>query len=564
MLLRGYVMRWGRKWYQGARSVQRRIIILLVAIFIPLIIILFAAYHYFERTMVNKVAEINRIKVEQTASRVKDLFQRAFMSTNNFIYDKAFIQALQEQDPLSIQKNSTYLEAIERLQYTFFLNEKYAVVIQDNFGNMFESNPSRFGLQKGELQAGILNTVQWNGYDFFNSYQWGLLKHQEGSEPLIVLSRWIFSPVTASKKGIVSVVTPLENLKAILGNDTGSYAIWDNSNNLIFATRPEQPRKDGATADSEILLLPTPWTMVQTDSTAVIQKELRYFQLTVIATILIILVIFITTSTFVLKTISQVLHQIRLLSKRLINPSLNLSNAVHSDYHLAELSELLQQLTHNLQISRNNLEWAATEKRNLEMKILQEQMNPHFLLNSLNTIRFLAEQSSQDKIGSLVLSLSYLLQQQLYRNERYWTLGEEKEYLLKYVEIQRARFGENIVVTVDFSKELTPLPILRMLLQPLVENSFEHGFSGRIKGWILIQAESWGDGVRITVSDDGVGVSSMVPSASTSRNSIGLNNVRERLRLHYGERSVLEITSGQPNGAIISLTIPELKGETII
>ncbi|WP_339319617.1 histidine kinase [Paenibacillus sp. FSL R10-2734] len=557
-------MRWGRKWYQGARSVQRRIIILLVAIFIPLIIILFAAYHYFERTMVNKVAEINRIKVEQTASRVKDLFQRAFMSTNNFIYDKAFIQALQEQDPLSIQKNSTYLEAIERLQYTFFLNEKYAVVIQDNFGNMFESNPSRFGLQKGELQAGILNTVQWNGYDFFNSYQWGLLKHQEGSEPLIVLSRWIFSPVTASKKGIVSVVTPLENLKAILGNDTGSYAIWDNSNNLIFATRPEQPRKDGATADSEILLLPTPWTMVQTDSTAVIQKELRYFQLTVIATILIILVIFITTSTFVLKTISQVLHQIRLLSKRLINPSLNLSNAVHSDYHLAELSELLQQLTHNLQISRNNLEWAATEKRNLEMKILQEQMNPHFLLNSLNTIRFLAEQSSQDKIGSLVLSLSYLLQQQLYRNERYWTLGEEKEYLLKYVEIQRARFGENIVVTVDFSKELTPLPILRMLLQPLVENSFEHGFSGRIKGWILIQAESWGDGVRITVSDDGVGVSSMVPSASTSRNSIGLNNVRERLRLHYGERSVLEITSGQPNGAIISLTIPELKGETII
>ncbi|WP_313638527.1 histidine kinase [Paenibacillus sp.] len=556
-------MRWGSKWYQGARSVRRRIIILLVAIFIPLIIILFAAYHYFERTMVNKVAEINRIKVEQTASRVKDLFQRAFMSTNNFIYDKAFIHALQEQDPLSIEKNSTYLEAIERLQYTFFLNEKYAVVIQDNFGNMFESNPSRFGLQKGELQAGILKTVQWNGYDFFNSYQWGLLKPQEESEPLIVLSRWIFSPVTASKRGIVSVVIPLENLKAILGNDTGSYAIWDDKNNLIFTTRSEQPRRDGATTDSEILLLPTQWTMVQTDSTAVIQKELRYFQLTVIATILIILVIFITTSTFVLKTISQVLHQIRLLSKRLVNPSLNLSTAVHSDYHLAELSELLQQLTHNLQISRNNLEWAATEKRNLEMKILQEQMNPHFLLNSLNTIRFLAEQSSQNKIGSLVLSLSYLLEQQLYRNERYWTLGEEKEYLLKYVEIQRARFGENIIVTVDFSKELTHLPVLRMLLQPLVENSFEHGFSGRMKGWILIQAERWGSGVRITVSDDGVGVGSMVSSASTSRNSIGLNNVRERLRLHYGERSVLEMTSRQPNGTIISLTIPELKGEAI-
>ncbi|WP_256759364.1 sensor histidine kinase [Cohnella sp. WQ 127256] len=554
-------MSWGSKWYQGPKSVQRRIIILLVSIFIPLIIILYTAYHFSERTMVHKVAEINRIKVEQTASRVKDLFQRTFMSTNNFIYDKAFIQALQEKDSMSIEKNSTYLQAIERLQYTFFLNEKYAVVIQDNYGNMFESNPSRLGIRKGELQAGILKTIHWEGYDFFNSYQWGMLKPEGGSEPLIVLSRWIFSPVTANKRGIVSMVIPLSNLKEILNQDNGSYAIWDDKNNLIFSTEAEQPRREETTSDSKILLPPTPWSMMQTDSTAVIQNELRYFQLTVMATILIILVIFITTSTFVMKTISQVFNQIRLLSKRLVNPSLDLSVAVHSDQHLAELSELLQQLIHNLQISRDNLEWAATEKRNLEMQILQEQMNPHFLLNSLNTIRFLAEQSSQDKIGSLVLSLSYLLKQQLYRNEGYWTLEEEKEYLLKYIEIQRARFGENIIVKIDFSKELTPMPILRMLLQPLVENSFEHGFNGRANGCILIQADRWGSGVRFVVSDDGVGFAAS--PQLTARKSIGLSNVRERLRLHYGEQSVLEITVRQPSGTIISLTIPDLKGEVV-
>ncbi|TFE26970.1 sensor histidine kinase [Cohnella luojiensis] len=552
-------MGWISKRYTGPKSVQRRIIVLLVVIFIPLILILYTAYHYSERTMVNKVGEINRIKVEQTASRVKDLFQRAFMSTNNFIYDKSFIQALQEEDPLSIDKNSTYLQAIERLQYTFFLNEKYAVVIQDNYGNVFESNPSRLGWKKGELKGRILSKVHWDGHDFFNSFQWGLLKPEGSQEPLIVLSRWIFSPVTANKRGIVSMVIPLTNLSEILNSDNGSYAIRDDQGNLVYSNRSEISSAGTELDDSSILLSPTPWRMVQTDSTTVIQNELRYFQLTVIATILVILVIFLVTSTFVMRTVSRVFHQIRLLSKRLVNPSFDLSVSVHSDQHLEELSELLQQLVHNLQISRSNLEWAAAEKRNLEMQMLQQQMNPHFLLNTLNTIRFLAERSSQDKIGSLVLSLSYLLKQQLYRSEGYWTLEEEREYLLKYVEIQRARFGENITVTLDFSEELSRMPILRMLLQPLVENCFEHGFGGRMNGRIWIQAQYWERGVRFIVSDDGIGFSHSPGNAS--RKSIGLSNVRERLRLHYGEEAVLDITGTQPSGTTVSLIIPELKGE---
>lgn len=295
------------------------------------------------------------------------------------------------------------------------------------------------------------------------------------------------------------------------------------------------------------------------DSTMVIQDELRYFQLTVIATILFILVIFILSSTFVMRTVSRVFHQIRLLSKWLVNPTIDYSVSIHSDRHLTELSELLQQLVHNLNISRSNLEWAAAEKRNLEMQMLQQQMNPHFLLNTLNTIRFMAEQSNQEKIGSLVLSLSYLLKEQLYRNDRYWKLDEEREYLLKYAEIQRARFGENITVELRFSDELKERQILRMLLQPLVENGFEHAFSGRKYGRILIHAEKWEDGAKFIVSDDGLGIAEA--QTSKTRKSIGISNVRERLRLHYGEGAVMEIASSEQSGTTVSLTIPSLRGD---
>ncbi|WP_276356191.1 sensor histidine kinase [Cohnella caldifontis] len=555
-------MKWIVKRYTGPKSVQRRIIVLLVAIFIPLNLILYAAYHLTERTMVNKVNEINRIKSEQTSSRVRDLFQRAFMSTNNFIGDQAFISALQNKDPYSIEKNSTYLQAIERLQYTFFLNEKYAVVVQDNYGGVFESNPSRLGWKKGELKRDILKAVHWDGHDFFDSYQWNVLSPGSPRETVIVLSRWIFSPVTANKRGIVSLVIPLANLSDVLKSDTGSYEIRDENGRLIYANNSSGSASGKPAPGLQAFpLTPAPWTIYQTDSTEVIRSELRYFQLTLFGAIVVILVIFIASSTFVMRTVGRVFHQIRLMSKRLANPSIDLSAPVHADKHLAELSELLQQLMHNLEISRSNLEWAAAEKRNLEMQMLQQQMNPHFLLNTLNTIRFLAERSNQPKIGSLVLSLSYLLRQQLYRKEGYWSLREERDYLLQYVEIQRARFGENIAVRMDFEEGLLDLPILRMLVQPLVENCFEHGFSGKASGTIRITAERYREGVRLTVADDGIGFGLAAQPSGGTRKSIGLGNIRERLRLHYGEEAALEISGAVPSGTAVILYIPELKGE---
>lgn len=554
-------MKWSIRWYAGPKSVQRRIIVLLVAIFIPLSLILFTAYQFSERTMVNKVDELNRIKVEQTASRVKDLFQRAFMSTNGFIGDKAFIAALQDEDPYSIVKNSTYLQAIERLQYTLFLNEKYAVVVQDHYGVPFESNPSRLGWKKGELQQEILKTVHWDDHDFFNSFQWSVLDPGGAAEPLIVLSRWIFSPVTANMRGVVSVAIPLTALSDILHGDSSSYEIRDETGHLIYP-RTERRAEEKTVGSAAIALAPTSWVMIPADAAGVIARELHYFQLMMIASLVVVLIIFIVSSTFVMRTVSRVVHQIRMLSKRLVKPSLDLSVPIHADRHLTELSDLLQQLMHNLETSRNNLEWAAAEKRNLEMEMLQQQMNPHFLLNTLSTIRFLAERSAQDRIGSLVLSLSGLLRQQLYRSERYWPLEEERQYLLQYIEIQRARFGENIRVELTFAEELLRLPMLRMLLQPLVENCFEHGFSGRAAGNIRITAAAASGGIQVTVADDGIGFSPSVAQAAAKK-SIGLRNVRDRLRLHYGEKAEMIITDAQPCGTVVSLYMPEENGEVV-
>src|SRR5690606_14240345 len=109
-----------------------------------------------------------------------------------------------------------------------------------------------------------------------------------------------------------------------------SYEIRDEEGRLIY---PRENRQAGgpeaAESETAIALTPTPWRMIPVDSSLAIQSELRYFQLTMIAAMLVILVIFIASSTFVMRTVGRVFHQIRLMSKRLVNPTLDLSVPIH-------------------------------------------------------------------------------------------------------------------------------------------------------------------------------------------------------------------------------------------
>jgi sensor histidine kinase YesM len=554
-------MKWSGKRFASPKSVQRRMIVLLVTIFIPLSLLLFIVYRLSEHTLLGKVEQINRVTVEQTASRVQDLFQRAFMATNLFINDKQFLHALEEKDPYDVEKTYTYLQAVERLQYAFFLNEKYAVVIRDLHGHTFESETSRLGLRKGQLTESLLPGMQGVQLDLFHSYIWSMLSLTDtkgNPSQFLVITRWLFSPETANKKGIVAIAIPIAYIEQILQNSDGYFEIRDREKHVVYINRNQT--NEGKTRDAgqdkfvALPLPPTDWTLYQWRGTDFIDRQLKWFHSVIYLSITTILLIYVVASTYVFRTMRQIFYQIRSLSKQLAMNSPVLNISFQSDRHLIELSELLRQLVHNLNTSRANFEMVSEEKRKLEMQMLQQQMNPHFLLNTLNTIRFLADQASQHRLSSLVLSLSFLLRQQLYGEEEYWTLREEKEYLEKYTVIQRARFGEGFRVHIDVAPDAADVPILRMLVQPLLENCFEHAFPGKTEGNIRVRCRRQANGLEITVSDDGVGMQFSVPQGTIS--SIGLNNVRERIRLYYGEEAGFSIASGPNQGTTITLLLP--------
>jgi len=202
------------------------------------------------------------------------------------------------------------------------------------------------------------------------------------------------------------------------------------------------------------------------------------------------------------------------------------------------------------------------EKLLLAAKIsaLASQINPHFLFNTLTSISSLIR-SQPETARMVVHRLSALLRRRLRDPNHFVSLREEVEALQEYLDIETIRFGPQLRVAMDLDDEALDVPVPSMILQPLVENCIKHGLSRKVGGGtITVQAKPLADGALIEVSDDGLGMSEERLETALS-DGIGLSNVNERLRVIYGARSALRITSQLGRGTRIALEIPVIDDE---
>ena len=200
---------------------------------------------------------------------------------------------------------------------------------------------------------------------------------------------------------------------------------------------------------------------------------------------------------------------------------------------------------------RDQLEARLAETR---LQLLGMQLQPHFLFNTLNTIAELVH-GDPDAADYMIAGLSDLLRRTLELGPAQEVpLDAELELLARYLDIQKARFGDRLRVTLDVDPRARAACVPVLLFQPLVENAIRHGLAERLSsGRIDISARRDGDRLAITVTDDGVG-----PSAdlSSSLERIGLGNTRARLEALYGSAQRLELTAAPARGARVSLQIP--------
>jgi two-component system LytT family sensor kinase len=191
------------------------------------------------------------------------------------------------------------------------------------------------------------------------------------------------------------------------------------------------------------------------------------------------------------------------------------------------------------------------------MDALSSQINPHFLFNTLNTVSSLIR-VDPDLARGVVLKLSNILRRLLRKHETFVSLKEELSFIDDYLDIEVARFGDNLEFLREVDEAALEVFIPSMLLQPIVENCLKHGLASKLEGGRIQLRTKNADGrLHIEIEDNGAGISEeKMPHVYVE--GIGLSNVRERLRVLYGADFRLEIQSRPGEGTLIRINIPEL------
>ncbi|QGQ45488.1 sensor histidine kinase [Metabacillus sediminilitoris] len=282
-------------------------------------------------------------------------------------------------------------------------------------------------------------------------------------------------------------------------------------------------------------------------------------------------------------------------SKGLTNPLRNLSKAakevsagnfdgppikVKTKDEVKVLSETFQNMRENIkQLVEEIKEKSELDKllKELELNHLQNQINPHFLFNTLNTISRMAYLEDANVTSRLIQSVSTLLRSSLGDINKSVTLKEEVNVVKEYFYIQKTRFVERISFKIEMDESCLDTKIPALTLQPLVENSFIHGVEGLEEGGVIsLKIYQDDQNIIVEVTDNGKGIDDETKQRIFSREpidlheehsghstGIGLRNVIKRLELVYKQQGILDISSELNKGTTIRLKLPDRKGEIV-
>lgn len=279
-----------------------------------------------------------------------------------------------------------------------------------------------------------------------------------------------------------------------------------------------------------------------------------------------IVVIVVMVTAYVLNSITKPVHELSEATKKIAGGDFSTRVTVGSEDEIGTLAASVNEMTERLEDFVEKIKEDERKMRHTELRLLQEQINPHFLYNTLDTIVWLVEGNATDKAVNMVVSLSDFFRIVLSKGKEIITLKEEEQHIRSYLEIQQVRYRDILEYDIQIPEELYQYKILKLTLQPLVENSLYHGIKNkRGKGTIFVTGRLEGNKIYLDVKDTGVGMNEAELASLRSKISkpcketdsgFGLANVNERIRMNFGPEYGMTINSKRGEGTWVQIVIP--------
>ena len=313
----------------------------------------------------------------------------------------------------------------------------------------------------------------------------------------------------------------------------------------------------------------TGWTIAEESPTKIILGALNdtYW---IIGSILITgLILAVAVSVYISRRISTPLTALSDDMDKFGSPDFTPPCVARGTQEIDHLQESFKHMSDEITSLMERIQEREKQKRALEVNFLRAQINPHFLYNTLFSIRCAVEVGKNEQAAKMLSAFIDLLRSTLAVKNTTIPLSDELETTRKYLVVQKLRYGEKINYEIEMPKDTEDCMVPPLILQPLVENAIFHGLEAKSEaGTVIIESAFQGNNLLLTITDDGAGMdsetlekvrASLHQTVIKDAHSIGMSNVHNRIRLNYGEDYGMSIDSFQGMGTTITLLMPAIK-----
>ena len=262
------------------------------------------------------------------------------------------------------------------------------------------------------------------------------------------------------------------------------------------------------------------------------------------------------------------LKNIRLQMQKVENEDFDVEVKLRSNDEIAMLGRSFNKMSAKLKEMINQVYITKIKQKEAELSALQTQINPHFLYNTLDTIYWMCRMEKAFETSKLIEALAKLFRLSLNNGREHILLRDEVEHLKNYLIIQKKRYGDAINFSLDVEEDVLTSTVVKLVLQPLVENAIIHGIEKKEgKGNIVVTIKRASDTIVYEIRDDGKGVdvneiNQLLTAIGDSNRGFGIKNINDRLKLYFGEQYGLHFSSENGEGTTVTVTQPYIKGDS--
>lgn len=570
---------------------KQLLLTIILATIIPMLVLPWIGYFYIKNTMQEQLLLQSSRQLERVRFDMEDIFDNILKASNILSsHDNLFHNFSEEE---SVAQRQEIMKDISTANAAFLYQYNSAISLYDTEGRVYSTLDSEQDIQADFRKEWVENTIKNQTY-----FLWKSFHTHEPNDPILGMSRNIYA-LGGKRIGTLCIELfegqllskilreegDLKNTERYLIDESGnlmlSYAQNEEHVNLTkeIYLRHEQAIEEGAESldlkagDERYIFLKndiakTAWSVVQIVPYDEVYTKLIIYRNFTLFSNLVFLGILLLIDNYTANRIGKSLMVLRDAMKKVRKGNFVQINNNEKNLEVWQMYDDFNVMSTRLDALFQENKRIVKEKEQSRMLALQAQINPHFLMNTLNGIKWLCIIESASTAQRMIESLGYILEYSLGRTKEYITLEEEVTCLRHYVELQKMRYGNVFDMEYDIEKECSGFQIPVLILQPLVENSIIHGIADlKERGKIVVRARKKENSIIMTVADNGVGMSqelikSIMEGKTSSKGSIGVRNVKERISLCFVDAS-FEIQSDEGKGTRIRIVIKvtDAKGE---